>query len=611
MMLNHAKRKEIMIKLSSIRDYIKNTVDTLSIATGMEAIICDEKCRILADSNYEQTKETDFRENHEILSAHSIVRECIDEKRTIVINDCRKENPSCWSCVNAKTCEIRSIIAYPIILKGEVLGGIGMYAADRGSQILLNEKNEIFDFFVKKMCEMMISKAEEKEISIAFQSTSERLRLLIESLDEAIIGFDENDSVININRKFYNIFNTTKDSVRDFRDICTLIKNKKFEDFTIRCFNEKIPQKTMLTVNDSEMIISFKPILVDGKYTGSLLHFKKGSDIYKDMRTIKENDFYKISFEDIAGKSPQMNELKEKARRFAKGPSNIFIQGRSGTGKEMFARAIHNESLVSNGPFVAVNCAAIPENLLESELFGHKEGAFTGSMKGGKIGKFELADKGTLFLDEVGELPLHLQPKLLRAIQEKRIQPVGSNKYIPVDIRIIAATNRDIEEMVAQGLFREDLFYRLNVIPLYIPKLSERKSDVPELLDVFLDRYNLMLDKNIIDFDFETKKILCDYRWPGNIRELQNVVEYAVNACRGNYVTVRDLPPRIAPALDGAASFRQGLAELIPLKDMEKMCIQEALRKYGSTSEGKSRAAKALGIGRSTFYRKLSEYKLD
>lgn len=180
--------------------------------------------------------------------------------------------------------------------------------------------------------------------------------------------------------------------------------------------------------------------------------------------------------------------------------------------------------MCAKGPFVAINCAAIPENLLESELFGHKEGAFTGSMKGGQIGKFELADKGTLFLDEIGEMPLHLQPKLLRAIQEKRIQPVGSNEYKKVDIRIISATNRDLDKMVREGTFREDLYYRLSVIPLYIPQLKERTSDIPLLLDFFLEKFNLMLGKDILGWDRQAKELLCGYEWPGNIRELQNAV---------------------------------------------------------------------------------------
>lgn len=272
----------------------------------------------------------------------------------------------------------------------------------------------------------------------------------------------------------------------------------------------------------------------------------------------------------------------------------------------MYARAIHNASLVAGGPFVAVNCAAIPENLLESELFGHKEGAFTGSMRGGKVGKFEQANKGTLFLDEVGELPLHLQPKLLRAIQERKIQPIGSNTAVPVDIRIIAATNQNIEEMVASGDFREDLYYRLNVIPLYVPELRERRTDIFELLDAFLEKYNTILDKNIVDFDQDSKNILYHYDWPGNVRELQNVVEYAVNDCGYRYITPKNLPQRV---LASAGAAEKPL-DLQPMKDIEAFYIKEALRQYGTSSAGKTAAAKALGMGRSTFYRKLSQLGL-
>ncbi|HCF38989.1 MAG TPA: sigma-54-dependent Fis family transcriptional regulator, partial [Thermosipho africanus] len=192
-----------------------------------------------------------------------------------------------------------------------------------------------------------------------------------------------------------------------------------------------------------------------------------------------------------------MIKLKESAEHFAKGPSNIFIQGKSGTGKEMFARAIHNASLVSNGPFIVINCAAIPENLMESELFGHKEGAFTGSMKGGQVGKFQLADKGTLFLDEIGEMPIHLQPKLLRAIQEKRIQPIGSNEYKIVNIRIIAATNISPEKAVEKKQLRGDLYYRLNVVSFEIPSLNKRKDDIPILANYFIEKFNKLLGKKV------------------------------------------------------------------------------------------------------------------
>ena len=223
-------------------------------------------------------------------------------------------------------------------------------------------------------------------------------------------------------------------------------------------------------------------------------------------------------------------------------------------------------------------------------------------MKGGKIGKFQQANGGTLFLDEIGEMPLHLQPKLLRALQEKRIQPIGSNEYKAVNIRIIAATNRDLKKMVDEGTFREDLYYRLNVIPLHIPDLNSRKEDIQALMDVFLIKFNSVLDKNIVNFDRETRELLLNYEWPGNIRELQNVVEYAVNACNGKFIVRENLPQSTFDTRENIT-----IGEIRPIREIEEIYIREALKVYGTSSEGKSKAAKALGMGRSTFYRKLAE----
>lgn len=296
-----------------------------------------------------------------------------------------------------------------------------------------------------------------------------------------------------------------------------------------------------------------------------------------------------------------MKRLKNDSIKFAQGSSTILIQGESGTGKEVFARAIHGESSFKNGPFVTVNCAAIPDNLLESELFGHEEGSFTGSMKGGKIGKFELANKGTLFLDEVGEMPIHLQPKLLRAIQEKKFQRIGSNKDILVKTRIIAATNRDLEKMIDAGEFREDLYYRLNVIPLIIPPLRERKEDISVLLKYFLNIYNDILDKNIRSFSPETEQFLINYKWPGNVRELQNVVEYAVNIAKDDIIKAEDLPKRLLSGKSGETTV------IKPIKEIERFYIDEALRIYGDDLSGKEKAARELGISLSTLYRKLRD----
>ena len=245
----------------------------------------------------------------------------------------------------------------------------------------------------------------------------------------------------------------------------------------------------------------------------------------------------------------------------------------------------------------------MPENLIESELFGYVEGSFTGASKGGRIGKFELADGGTLFLDEIGEIPIHLQAKLLRALQERKIQKVGGSKEINIDVRIIAATNRDLELLVKEGMFREDLYYRLSVIPIFIPSLRERKGDIRQLAEYFCNIYSKALNKDIFGLEKTTLKILSEYSWPGNIRELQNAIEYAVNISSNSYLKRTDLPEKI---LRGRKSITEtGIAELKDLHTVEYEYIQKAIETYGNTLEGKEKAAQVLGISLATLYRKL------
>lgn len=334
-----------------------------------------------------------------------------------------------------------------------------------------------------------------------------------------------------------------------------------------------------------------------------IMKLKEESKTLELQETVKklQNNSCNIPFEYIIGRSREIMEVKKCARQFAKGNSTILIQGESGTGKEIFARAIHTVSQNSNGPFVAINCAALPDNLIESELFGYEEGAFTGAMKGGRIGKFELSDKGTLFLDEIGEFPIHLQAKLLRSLQDKKIQRIGGNKEINIDVRILAATNRDLDILVQNGQFREDLYYRLNVIPIRIPTLKERRADIEVLAEHFLRIYTKALHKDIFGFDKATMNVLYEHDWPGNIRELQNAIEYAVNISADSYITVNDLPKKILNIKEKNGSNLQ----LRPLKYVEDEYIREALRVYGETLEGKKKAAQVLGIGKSTLYRKL------
>ena len=293
--------------------------------------------------------------------------------------------------------------------------------------------------------------------------------------------------------------------------------------------------------------------------------------------------------------------------KIANSYSSVLIIGDSGSGKEVVARAIHAKGNRQDKPFIAINCAAIPEQLLESELFGYAKGAFSGASTSGKIGKFELANGGVIFLDEIGDMPLNLQVKLLRVLQERKIARIGSNKLIDLDIRIISATNKDITKMIENKEFREDLYYRINVIPIEVPNLNERKEDIELLAKDFINRYctsykirNYILHEEVIE-KFK------DYEWNGNVRELQNVIEYMINVSDNNTLTKDLLPDYLLKTEKQEKSENIDCiieGDLITLEELEKKYISYAIEKYGNNTKGKALAAKKLGIGLSTLYRK-------
>ena len=309
------------------------------------------------------------------------------------------------------------------------------------------------------------------------------------------------------------------------------------------------------------------------------------------------------SFNQILGKSKPMREIFDLIRRVADSPTNILITGESGTGKELVAKALHYNSERKDAAFVAVNCAAIPEQLLESELFGHMRGAFTDA-KVDKRGLFEEAAKGTLFLDEISELPLMLQAKLLRAIQEKEIRRLGANRPIAVDTRLIAATNLNLSEEVKAKRFREDLYYRLNVIEMRLPPLRERREDIPLLVDAFLNKFGQARGKDVKGVSETTLALLIDYAWPGNVRELENVIERAVTLSRGDKILPDDLPGTIQGSRGDRRVLDEAAEKMHPLHEIEKEYIKKILEKMGGN---KYQAAQVLGIDRKTLYRKLGE----
>ena len=294
-------------------------------------------------------------------------------------------------------------------------------------------------------------------------------------------------------------------------------------------------------------------------------------------------------------------------RRYADSPSPVLITGETGTGKELAARAIHEQSKRSKYPFVAINCSSIPENLFESELFGYEEGSFTGAKKGGKIGKIEMAQGGTLFLDELGEMPLSVQPKLLRVLQEYELERVGSTKKIHLDVRIIAATNRDLANMVAEKTFREDLYYRINVINLKLPPLRERKGDIMPIAENYLKKMRQKMETPLRSFSDEVVEYFLSYRWPGNVRELQNVIEYAANLCESDVLRLSDLPETIQQKTEKAAKPRK--AKALSAADAETERLEALLEQYGHTLEGKKRIAAEMHISLRTLYRKIERLR--
>ena len=320
-----------------------------------------------------------------------------------------------------------------------------------------------------------------------------------------------------------------------------------------------------------------------------------------------------FTFENIIGESEEIKSIIVNCKLISDSPSTVLIEGESGTGKEVLAQAIHNYSIRKEHRFIAINCGAIPKNIIESELFGYEEGAFTGGKKGGNLGKIELANKGTLFLDEIGDMPYDMQIKLLRVLQEGRITRVGGDFEIPVDMRVIAATNKNLREEVKKGRFREDLYYRLCVIPIRLPSLRERKKDIGELIDYFLEMKSIKLNKNIRKLDKELLNNLLEYTWPGNIRELENTIENIVNLNGKLSLDIFKEDKQVDKEVEFCLKEKCPKYKSFKLeKEFNLATIEEKtiIRALNFNNQNISKTAKALGISRNTLYLKMKKYKI-
>jgi PAS domain S-box-containing protein len=331
-----------------------------------------------------------------------------------------------------------------------------------------------------------------------------------------------------------------------------------------------------------------------------------GVETFQDLSQVKQLQKElqgRYTFEDIVGRSPTMMRLFEVLPQIAESSSTVLIEGESGTGKELFARAIHNLSPRRKKRFVALNCAALPDTLLETELFGHKAGAFTDA-KRDRTGRFALADGGTILLDEIGDISPALQVRLLRVLQDRVVEPLGAVEPVPVDVRVVAASNKDLAKLVRAGEYREDLYYRIRVIHLVLPSLRQRREDIPLLVDHFVAKFNRLQGKDIAGVAVEAMARLMEHDFPGNIRELENVIEQAFVLCRGGIIELHHLPSELRPATSSAT----GAVGPMNLQAMEKFLISDVLRRYGGN---RKRAARDLGINASTLYRKIKGLEID
>ncbi|GLH65023.1 MULTISPECIES: sigma-54-dependent Fis family transcriptional regulator [Bacillaceae] len=446
------------------------------------------------------------------------------------------------------------------------------------------------------------------------------LEAIIHSSEEAISVVDEHGNGILINPAYTRITGLTEEEVIGKPATADIAEGESMHMQVLKTRRPVRGVRMKVGPKNRDVVVNVAPIIVDGVLKGSVGVIHDVSEIQRltaelnRARQIIRTLEAKYSFADIIGTSEGIKVAIEQAKVAAKTPVTILLRGESGTGKELFAHAIHNASDRKYNKFIRVNCAAIPETLLESELFGYEEGAFSGAKRGGKRGLFEEANNGSIFLDEIGELSANTQAKLLRVLQEGEIVRVGGTKPIPINVRVIAATNVNLEKAIAEGTFREDLYYRLNRMPIYIPPLRARKEDIPALCQHLIQKLNQDYGRNVEGVTSAALDLLLAYDWPGNVRELENVLGRAMIFMKFNEVMidVHHIPPLDISRADSSPHKNEKETEIRPLEEMveqyEASIIKQALRKYNNN---KTATARALGISIRNLYYKLEKYNID
>ncbi len=586
-----------MYSLSVIQTTVVQVAEAITEALGIETEIIDNRMRIIGGTGRYKNKIGTFEENGDLNSGFIYSRLLKTGEEYINLEPAEDKE------YNALEGELAELCC-PIKYEGKVIGLIGLVAfTEKQKGKIIENKNNLF-LFLNRMAYLIASK-------LAETKNSNELAATIESIHDGIISVNKELEIMSCNHMAKQLLGKYESDISGAR-----LSTIWCDEETKKVIRTGIPVKDKEEIYEEKnktakhFLCTIMPI-VDIKNEASGRNNVMGAVIsFQDISEVRTRIYHMTHqnkatcFDDIIGSSKEITEAKKRALQVSSSNSTVLITGESGTGKEIFARSIHFASPRKENSFITVNCGAIPETLLESELFGYDKGAFTGAEKS-KPGKFEMADKGTIFLDEIGDMPLHLQVKLLHVIQNRQIQRLGGTRFIPVDVRIVAATNKNLEEMILSNEFREDLFFRLNVIPIHIPPLRSRQEDISILLEYALNKFNKKLNKRIRHFHKDALSLLLKYEWPGNVRELENVVEYAVNMEGSDLILFKNLPERVRNTKRFSVTDGQTLKEMTD--DFQRRVILESLQKTGYSVEGKNRTAQNLGISESTLYRKIKE----
>ncbi len=516
---------------------------------------------------------------------------------------------NCYKCEIRKTCPYTMVMYQPINEGNQALACLMLLASNPHHHQTLTQKLDRFQKELSNMSFLFSNILTQERIVNHSSNTTTEINQIIDIFDEGLIVSNKIGKITHINATAKNFFKCKNDEILG-QEIDKLLFG---EGCNIKLSNSCCCKKNKLStfLGRNDLFFTVKPMEMFGSFVGYVVRFGKKSPVKPFFNPILSGD--KNPFAKVVGSSIAIRKTINDAMRIAGTGSTILLLGETGTGKDLFAKGIHDASMRSGGPFITLNCSTLPDNLLESEMFGYEEGAFTGAKKGGKDGKFYLADKGTLFLDEIGDLPLLLQAKLLRVIEDGRVEKIGSTKNIKVDVRIIAATNHDLLEMVNNGSFRKDLYYRLNVIPIYLPPLRERKEDIPLLVEHFMNQLAIG-SGSTKTISREVEHLFLNYPWPGNVRELKNAAEHLFQIVPNKMITVEDLPRSMKTLFFHKireTDINTNPNSLENIKLLERSAIEKALSLYGNTTEGKKKAAKSLGISLTTLYRRLHVYDSD